>query len=88
MKSREELMKSRQKLIKSQKSQQKLIKSQKSQQKLIKVHSSLHCVHSSLHENCHHQITFAKFNLKIYYPPPYEREVMKIYKNMKILEKP
>ena len=32
-------------------------------------------VHSSLHENCHHQITFAKFNLKIYYPPPYEREV-------------
>ena len=36
MKSRKELMKSRQKLIKSQKSQQKLIKSQKSQQKLIK----------------------------------------------------
>ena len=32
-------------------------------------------VHSSLHENCHHQITFAKFNLNIYYPPPYEREV-------------
>ena len=32
-------------------------------------------VHSSLHENFHHQITFAKFNLKIYYPPPYEREV-------------
>ena len=32
-------------------------------------------VHSSLHENCHHQITFAKFNLKIYYPPPYERKV-------------
>ena len=32
-------------------------------------------VHSSLHENCHHQITFAKFNLKIYYPPSYEREV-------------
>ena len=32
-------------------------------------------VHSSLHENCHHQITFAKSNLKIYYPPPYEREV-------------
>ena len=31
-------------------------------------------VHSSLHENCHHQITFVKFNLKIYYPPPYERE--------------
>ena len=32
-------------------------------------------VHSSLHENCHHQITYEKFNLKIYYPPPYEREV-------------
>ena len=30
-------------------------------------------VHSSLHPNCHHQIVFAKFNLKIYYPPPYER---------------
>ena len=32
-------------------------------------------VHLSLHENCHHQILFAKFNLKIYYPRPYEREV-------------
>ena len=32
-------------------------------------------VHPSLHPNCHHQITFAKFNLKIYYPPPYLREV-------------
>ena len=31
-------------------------------------------VHSSLHPNCHHQITYAKFNLKIYYPPPYERK--------------
>ena len=30
---------------------------------------------SSLHENCHHKITFAKFNLKIYYPHPYEQEV-------------
>ena len=30
-------------------------------------------VHSSLHANCHHRITFAKFNLKIHYPPPYER---------------
>ena len=29
----------------------------------------------SLHPNCHHQIIFAKFNLKIYYPPPYLREV-------------
>ena len=32
-------------------------------------------VHSSLHANYHHHITFAKFNLKIHYPPPYEREV-------------
>ena len=30
-------------------------------------------VHFSLHVNCHHQIIFAKFNLQIYYPPPYER---------------
>ena len=28
--------------------------------------------HSSLHPNCHHQLTFAKFNFKIHYPPPYE----------------
>ena len=32
-------------------------------------------VHSSLHPNCHHQIVFAKFNLKIFYPPPYECEI-------------
>ena len=32
-------------------------------------------VHPSLHPNCHHQVIYAKFNLKIYYPPPYEREV-------------
>ena len=32
-------------------------------------------VHSSLHPNCHHQITYAKFNLKIYCPPPYEQEI-------------
>ena len=32
-------------------------------------------VHSSLHPNCHHQITYAKFNLKFHYPPPYEREI-------------
>ena len=25
----------------------------------------------SLHENCHHQITYVKFNLQIIYPPPY-----------------
>ena len=32
-------------------------------------------VHSSFHSNCHHHITFAKFNIKIHYPLPYEREV-------------
>ena len=32
-------------------------------------------VHSSLHPNCHHQINYAKLNLKIHYPPPYEREI-------------
>ena len=32
-------------------------------------------IHPSLYPNCHHQIIYAKFELKIYYPPPYEREV-------------
>ena len=32
-------------------------------------------VHSSLHQKCHHQIKYAKLNLKINYPPPYEREI-------------
>ena len=32
-------------------------------------------MHSSLHPNCDHQITYAKFYLKSYYPPPYEREI-------------
>ena len=32
-------------------------------------------VHSSLHSNCHHEIIHAKFNLEIFYPPPYERVV-------------
>ena len=31
-------------------------------------------VHTSLHSNYHHQITYTKFNLKIHYSPPYERE--------------
>ena len=31
-------------------------------------------VHPSLHAN-YHQIVLAKFELKMYYPPPYEREV-------------
>ena len=32
-------------------------------------------VHSSLHQNCHYQIIYAKINLKMFYPPPSEREV-------------
>ena len=32
-------------------------------------------VDSSLHPNFHHQIAFAKMNLNICYPPPYEREI-------------
>ena len=32
-------------------------------------------IHSSLHQNCYHQIIFTTFNLKVHYPPPYEREV-------------
>ena len=32
-------------------------------------------VHSSLHQNCHHQIIYAKINLKVCYPPPDEREI-------------
>ena len=30
-------------------------------------------VHSSLSRTCHHEIVFAKLNLKVEYPPPYER---------------
>ena len=32
-------------------------------------------VHSSLHPNSHHQIIFAKSNLKTLFPPPYFRDV-------------
>ena len=32
-------------------------------------------VHLLLYPNCHHQITYAKFNLKIHYLPPYEQEI-------------
>ena len=32
-------------------------------------------VHRSLHPNYHHQTVYAKFNLKINFPPPYEREI-------------
>ena len=30
-------------------------------------------VHASLHPHCHHQIILAKFDLKVFYPLPYER---------------
>ena len=32
-------------------------------------------VHSSPHQNCHRQIVYAKINFKVFYPPPYEREI-------------
>ena len=32
-------------------------------------------VHHTLHENCHHQITYCKLNLKFVHPPPFERLV-------------
>ena len=31
--------------------------------------------HPSLHPYCHHQITYAKFNLEVLYTPPYTREI-------------
>ena len=30
-------------------------------------------VGSSLHLNCHHHIVHSRFDLNIYYPPPYQR---------------
>ena len=33
-------------------------------------------VHASLHLSCHHQIIYAKFDLKIFYLPPYGRTVL------------
>ena len=36
-------------------------------------------VHASLHPHCHHQIIFAKFDLKVFYPPTYERELCRIF---------
>ena len=32
-------------------------------------------VHPSLHANCHHQVAYAKFNMKTHSPSPYEREL-------------
>ena len=46
-------------------------------------------VHSSLHSNCHHQIIYARFNLKIYYPLPfYEHEIWHYKKvNIDLIQK-
>ena len=41
-------------------------------------------VHTSLHNNCHHQITFPHINLLIEYPPPYHRLIWD-YSNVDIL---
>ena len=30
-------------------------------------------VFPSIHQNCHHELFFAKLNLNIFYPPPYRR---------------
>ena len=35
-------------------------------------------VHASLYSNCHHKIIYAKFALKVFYPPPYARTVCHI----------
>ena len=32
-------------------------------------------IHPSLNFNCHHQIIYGKFNLKNFYPAPYERHI-------------
>ena len=37
--------------------------------------------HPSLNKNCHHQITFCKLNLKVEYPPPYQRLVWNFKKS-------
>ena len=41
-------------------------------------------VHPSLHPNCHHQIIFARFNLDIVYPSPYEREIWHYHQKVNI----
>ena len=46
-------------------------------------------IHSSLLENCHHQIVYCKFDLKIFYPPPYERTVWYYQQaNTEIIKRP
>ena len=36
-------------------------------------------VHHSLHQNCCHQIIFAKLNLKVYYPSPVDKDMFTIF---------
>ena len=43
-------------------------------------------VYSSLHEDCHYQRVYAKFNMKVWYPPPYGREIWH-YQHIQILIK-
>ena len=47
-------------------------------------------MHSSLYPNCHHQIIFAKFDLRIFYPPPDKRNVWYFFKqaNIELFRKP
>ena len=40
-------------------------------------------VHLPLHSSCHHQIIYARFNLKIYYPSPYKNKI-RYYKKANI----
>ena len=40
-------------------------------------------VHPSLHQNCHQQMIFAKVDMKIFYPPPYERLIW-VYRNANV----
>ena len=40
-------------------------------------------MHSLLYPNCHHQIIFAKFDLRIFYPPSHTRNVW-YYKQVNI----
>ena len=39
------------------------------------------CTHPCLNQNCHHQITFCKLNLKVECPPPYQRLVWNFKKS-------
>ena len=40
-------------------------------------------MHPLLHQNCHHQIIFAKVDMKMFYPPPYKRLIC-VYRNANV----